>query len=87
MAFELRHDRAQSVDSTEFLRDVLPREKEPHEVGSADRLDFRAKAVERVSMDAREQTPVAPVAISAQHHALGFELQQRRFRLRFGDVQ
>ena len=40
---------------------VLPREQEPHEVGRADRLDFRAQPVQRVAMDARQQPPVAPL--------------------------
>ena len=40
--------------------DVLPGEQEAHEVGGADRLDLRAQAIERVAMDAREQTTVAP---------------------------
>ena len=41
--------------------DVLPGEEEAHEVGGGDRLDLGAQAVQRVAMDAREQSAIAPL--------------------------
>src|SRR5262249_30096371 len=43
-----------------LLVDVLPAREETEELGRADRLDLAAEAVERVTVDAREEPPPAP---------------------------
>ena len=49
-------DRSPSTPVSRFAGvDVLPREEEAHEIGRADRIDFRPQAVQRVAMDARQQ--------------------------------
>ena len=62
-AVEQRDDGAEAVDAgqTAALVHVLPREQKAHEVGGVHRLDFRAQAIERVAMDARQQRTVAPL--------------------------
>ena len=81
---ELRDEFAQTFDTADFFRDVLPREEEAHEVGGGNRLDLGAQAVQRVAMDACEQPAVAPFQFSAilecpaENHAFGFEFDQRR---------
>ena len=39
---------------------MLPREKKVHEIARCDRFDFGAQAIDRVAMDARKQSPLAP---------------------------
>src|SRR5260370_21386969 len=86
-AFELMKNLAESVDAAQLLRHVLPREKESREVGDIHRLDFGAEAVERVSMDAREQAAIAPLVRSlecaAQNRTLRFAREERGVRFRF----
>ena len=43
--------------------DALPPQQEPHEVRRRDRLDLLAQPVERVAMDAGEQTALAPLQL------------------------
>src|SRR5262245_35480890 len=70
--------------------DVLPDEEEPHEVGWADRFDLGAQAIQRVAVDAGEESAIAPFRAdhrldawrrrrkaSTQHRTFGFERQQR----------
>jgi hypothetical protein len=63
VAIERRHDRPQPVDPGHPMRslDVLPREQESHEIRRADRLDLRPQPIERVAMNPRQQTPIAPL--------------------------
>src|SRR6266851_303894 len=78
-------------DAARFLSHVLPQEEESREAGDVHRLDFGAEAVERVSMDAREQSAIAPLVRSlecaAQNRTLRFEREERGVRFRFGDSQ
>jgi hypothetical protein len=62
-----------------------------HEVSSADRFDLATKAVERVTVDAGEEAPVAHLflvyeeetrgEVSAEHGAFGLELGHGRLHL------
>jgi hypothetical protein len=91
VAVEDRHDLPQAVESRQPGRrlDVLPAEKEAHEIGRTDRLDVRAQPVQRVAMNAGEQRPVAPFEpglpgreTSAQYHSVRLEQEQRRLDVR-----
>ena len=68
---------------------MLPAEEKPHEIGRADRLDFRAEPIDRVAVNPRQQPPVAPFDLgsgprttpferAAHGHAVGFEREKRR---------
>src|SRR3989442_8264102 len=73
--------------------DVLPDEEKALKIGRAEGLDFRAQAIERVSVNAREQTTVAPFELAraaeaaAQHDALGFERDEGCRRVGLGNRQ
>ena len=60
---ERRHDRPQAIDPGHPMPplDVLPCEQESHEIRRADRLDLRTEPIERVAMNPRQQTPIAPL--------------------------
>ena len=67
--------------------DALPVEQEAQEIARRDRIDLRAEAADRVTMDARQQPAIAPLLIvgardetSAQDRAFGFERDQRARR-------
>ncbi len=75
----------------------MPREQEAQEVARGDRFDFRAQATDRVMMDARKQSPIAPLfrvgpwsKPAAQREAFDLERDQcagdiiRRQAKRFG---
>ena len=68
--------------------DVLP-VQEPHEIAGVHRFDLAPQAPEGHSVDARQNTPVAPLDLAAkrcgrrreaaaQHLPFGFEPKQRR---------
>ena len=61
-AIELRDRLAQPVEAqqTGLGLDVLPDEKESHEIGWTDRRDLGAEAIQRVAMDACEQPSITP---------------------------
>jgi hypothetical protein len=102
---EYRHHLAQPVDPGQPIGrvDVLPLEKEAHEVGRAHRLDLGAQPVHRVAMNAREQRPIAPfgrgsgirdrgsgspvLESTSQHHPLGLERKQGGVRVLHVDLQ
>ena len=65
-AIELRDRLAQAVEAQQpgFRCDVLPDEKEAHEIGWTDRRDLGAEAIQRVAMDAREQPSITPFQIA-----------------------
>ncbi len=62
-AIELRDHRTQAFDAVEAARrlDMLPPEKEAHELGRAHRRDLGPQTVQRVAVDACEQSSVAPL--------------------------
>ena len=62
VAVELLDDRGKAFDAVHLVLgcDVLPVQKEAHEVGRGDRLDLGAQAADRVAVDAREEPAVAP---------------------------
>ena len=78
---------AAAPDQLVFGIDVLPMQQEAHELRRIHRLDLRAQPVQRVAMNAREQSPVAPFEfglvtvhrpeIAAQYAPFGFEREQR----------
>src|SRR6185295_18599716 len=55
---ELFDDFVNAVDAGQARRrrHVLPGEEEAHEVGGGDRLDLGAQTIERVAVDAREES-------------------------------
>src|ERR1043166_3692278 len=61
-AVKLRDHFTQAVDAEQArLRlDVLPGEEETHEIGRAHRRNLGAETVQRVAMDAGEETTVTP---------------------------
>ena len=61
VAVELRDDGAQSIETHEMRRHMLPREEEAHEIVRRHRLDLGAQSVERVAMNPRKQAAVAPL--------------------------
>ena len=75
-------------------RDVLPREQEPLKFGDRNGLNFRAEAIEGETMDAREQTAIAPfgflrvrVEFAAQNKSFAFEREQCLFDFAGGQVK
>jgi hypothetical protein len=67
---------------------VLPIEQEAQEVTGLHRLDFRAQALDRITVNARQQAPVAPlhtrcagrersIELAAHRSAFLFQRQQR----------
>ena len=67
---------------------VLPIEEEAHELGGAHRFDLGAQPIERVAVNPCQQRAVAPFGAgfcsglfksAAQHGALRFEREHRRF--------
>jgi hypothetical protein len=64
---------------------VLPVELKAHEIGRADRLNFRPQPIERIAMNTRQQAPIAPFERgsrrrepAAQYNALRLERRQGR---------
>jgi hypothetical protein len=61
---------------------VLPEREEAPQLGGGHRLDLPAEPLERVTLNARQQPPLAPSVAAgqaaAQHRALGFQLEQAR---------
>src|SRR4029078_6468666 len=89
-----RSDRGpQSVDARELARwiDVLPREQESHEIGRAHWFDLRAEPIERVAMNARKETAIAPLErrrpskSASQNRAFRFEREERGGPVRLSD--
>ena len=84
-AVEDAEDRPEPVDAGQALRGigVLPDEKKTLKIGNTDRLDFPAQTIERIPVDAREQTTVAPFELlcaaeaPAQDDAFAFPLRQQ----------
>ena len=69
-----------------FGREFLPGKQVAHEVGGGDRFDFLSQTVERVTVNACEQTARAPFGfgsarreLSANYKAFSFEFQQAEF--------
>src|SRR5947209_3376679 len=72
---------------------MLPGEEEAHEIGGSDRLDFSAQAIERVAVDAREESAIAPFGSkrasrerTAEDGAFGFEFQEGGVGVLFFDA-
>ena len=90
-ALELLQDLQQAVGPVHLRsrREVLPAQQEADEVGGRDRLDLAAQAADGQAVDACEDPPVAPLALSrapvsrrrggepaAQHLSLALETRQ-----------
>ena len=52
-----------------LLLDMLPRGEKPQELSRADRGDLAAQAIDRVAMNARQKTPVAPALLPFESSA------------------
>ncbi|EXF42603.1 hypothetical protein BAY1663_04989 [Pseudomonas sp. BAY1663] len=86
-AFQLLDQRGQRLTTLHprGTRQVLPVEQETHEIGTFHRLDLPPQTPDRVTMDARQQVPLAPLFLHrarreapAQHVTLAFQAGQRQ---------
>src|SRR3954469_624041 len=90
---ELFDDRSHTFDTTHLLlgRDVLPVQEEAHEIRRGDRFDLSTQPIDRVTVDAREEPPIAPFErasgrVRAFSAVVGLHVRSRRIHVRWREI-